>query len=676
MRATRASSESASHLLLAPSQSSSKKEARGETSLKRTDRTVTITSTTTNVTFYAELCNLGPTTTILRVVATFNEPRWFQIPDCIKGWTSLTEVYCSYCKIFNFTALPSSLTVASCIGCKGTWTQAEADSNTPSMFSRYFDWNWISNLPSLKTISILDLRHNGTLPNHLTHLTLESLTFSGSSLVGTVSPSFFVQFPALRSFQMGINQLTGTIPNYGLEKMQRFGVFSNKFTHWPPLVSDSAPGLGPPTNFFTIDLSFNLFVQIPSESDFQSMQYLQSFHIYGNPTLSGPFPRLLSNTTSRAPAALLLSINANGCNWTGPLPEIPPVQLDVYRAYGLPLSFRLYDNRFTGTIPESWSGLSFSELELKGNPGLEGTLATVDSDGRILTQFVKTASRLTLGPANFTGPMFNISTMNALRDLDIQGVNIDFCASLRNQNARPFSSGLSSCNLLNTTANQCAWAFPTRCRVDPVNPNFIVPQPIPPSPLPEPTCPLPAPGPMFECIGTQWVATGTVIEPVIILPPSSMTIVKGDLNTSSIVITSVNTNINVTGCVTSADGSVPPIRLTLSQEDLEKIVKNGGTLTSLLIQQSPSCGSLESSELDVDTESIDSCRTIKVDKIASSSGLSAVFTVNSSKCNVWWIVLISVLFFVALVAVIVVIVVFKRLTAAEKDEARSKLQNQ
>lgn len=173
------------------------------------------------------------------------------------------------------------------------------------------------------------------------------------------------------------------------------------------------------------------------------------------------------------------------------------------------------------------------------------------------------------------------------------------------------------------------------------------------------TCPQSSPGPTFNCTDGKWVSEESVAQDAITVPSSATIFVVGNLTTSSIVINSVSSLINVTGCVATLDGSTPTITLKLSQSDLDAIVKNKGTRTSLLILQSPSCASISTSTLTVDSSSIKSCKKVKTGKVeGTSSSLYVTLSINNSKCNVWWIVLVSVLSALIVIPVLIVFCCF------------------
>lgn len=591
------------------------------------------------------------TITVINMQVPFNSPNWYRLPSCIASWPRLATISCSYCQMPNFTALPPSVTSVALMYSKGSWTQSDAGVVDDAAHANYFDWSWLSRMPIFNTLSSLNNPISGTLPNHLNHSTIATLTVStlGTQLVGTISPDFFRRFPALSTLILTGHQLTGTIPYYGLESLVTLSLTNNSFTHWPTLIVNSTVGFRSPSLLQSVQISQNNLVEIPSQSSFRLFSSLKTLTMANNPGLSGTFPNPFETTTLRTAGTLLFQIVANGCAFRGPLPEIPAYQVALYNeATGINQLY-LYDNFFTGTIPTSWSTMTINSILLQNNTGLTGALATLNSEGQIISQFVKSSSLLLLKGRGFTGPMFNISTMPTLSSLTLQAPNMDFCSQARNhvgdQSTPLFPRpGMASCDLTNSNASMCAWAYPAICRTSALEP--WVEEPVS-------GCPLPSPGPTFVCINNMWVAYGSVTEETISFPGSSTTIVNGNLTVSSIVVTSSSSSVNVTGCITPTDGTLT-VTLILTQADLEAIIKQGGSLTSFLIQQASACHT--TFDLVVDTSAIHSCKTIKTNRLSTASTMAATFTVSTSKCNVWWIVLVSVLCGVVLLALIVLIV--------------------
>ena len=442
---------------------------RAEVQSAAGEETLNFNDSYDNATFTAAVCNLSTSTLSLTINVDFSAVKWFRLPGCVSTWPSLSLVTLINCQMPNFTLLPPSITSIVINFAVGQWSQSDTGTNT-GVYGGYFDWNWITALPNLRQVTITASKVNGTLPNHLSHAKLTQFTLDSNRLTGTISPDFFVKYPALWSFSVSVNSLSGTIPYYGLEALVGLSLSYNAFTHWPPLVVNATAGFRAPTQIAYISLSHNQLVQLPSDADFQSMTVLSGFSAASNPTLRLPFPKILSYTIARPhPSLLLATIDVSGSGFTGSLLDIPPIQTGFYNAYPYPIDFIFQNNSFTGSIPSSWTGISFRKLSLNDNPGLNGTLAAIDANGFIVSQFVKNVTQLTLGPSQFTGPMFNISSMTGLTSIQVSGKFIDFCALTPNVNTSEVifpSTSLITCVLRNTSAGQCAWAYPETCLVD------------------------------------------------------------------------------------------------------------------------------------------------------------------------------------------------------------------
>ena len=108
--------------------------------------------------------------------------------------------------------------------------------------------------------------------------------------------------------------------------------------------------------------------------------------------------------------------------------------------------------------------------------------------------------------------------------------------------------------------------------------------------------------------------------------------------------------LNVNGCIT-IDGSVT---VTLTEEDLKTIeASSGRTRESTLV--SAQCGSLSGVQ-NIEVSSPKNCRSVSAvrDKSADTS-LAVIFKVDRSKCDRWWIILVSVLGGVILLVLIFVL---------------------
>lgn len=459
---------------------------------------LSINASWTNATLNATVCDNDPSlvsTLTMTCPSTGTGAAWFRLPSCVAEWTSLDSITVSNCQMPVLNALPASLIYIDLRQGYGTWTKAEAGTDTTGgAFSGYFDWSWLTRQPSLQFIRMNNIDVTGTLPNDISHPNLTELRIYGpgteetkNRLVGTVSPRWFLQYPSLTDMTVIYHDLTGTFPNYGLEKVQTLQFDFCNFTHWPPLVINATAGFGPPSQLSITSFFDNELVEIPSQSDFQSMPKLSSFAFTMNP-ISGPFPNIFKSMPPRDSSSVpLSSIVAASCKLTGSLPEIPSNMVELYNTVWLTSpTLILNDNDLSGTIPSSWANMSFRFLNIDTNPGLSGTLATVDSKGFVISQFAKDAESLSITGSGFNGPMFNISTMTSLKNLFLELPNVDFCAANRAGLANFTAPNLPACTIIGN-ATMCPDAYPAACLLQPT-PVFIPSGPPPVSPsIPTPS---------------------------------------------------------------------------------------------------------------------------------------------------------------------------------------------
>jgi hypothetical protein len=162
------------------------------------------------------------------------------------------------------------------------------------------------------------------------------------------------------------------------------------------------------------------------------------------------------------------------------------------------------------------------------------------------------------------------------------------------------------------------------------------------------SCPEPRPKPtaLFSCDTTTgiWISTSGISEETIEV--TQPVVIAGDLVVSdSLTFTGLSSFANVTGCVT-INGF---IYVHLTQEELDIIVKDADGRKSLILS------GCDTSSLTIVPISVKSnapkCQKVKATTIADGTRLTAVFSIDKSSCNRWWIILVSVL---AVVAVIII----------------------
>lgn len=250
-------------------------------------------------------------------------------------------------------------------------------------------------------------------------------------------------------------------------------------------------------------------------------------------------------------------------------------------------------------------------------------------------------------------PNMGAVTTSVLRALQLQDTLIDFCANLSARAVWTSDGILTDCDLRMTNAGHCANYYPSACSIT-LPPLDIIPIiTIPPPPTTPPLAPPVAP-PVFgctastqpstdwKCIGSTWTFVGTVVVPTLTVPAGAVqTVIQGNLSSSAIVIVGFGSTLVISdGCATN----LTSVTVELTKNDLDKIgSKKLQTLISLnSTSNNPQCSNLTEVQLVVRVTH-GSCKTASVSKVAGQNQLSALFTIDSSGCRTWWIILISVL---------------------------------
>lgn len=171
-------------------------------------------------------------------------------------------------------------------------------------------------------------------------------------------------------------------------------------------------------------------------------------------------------------------------------------------------------------------------------------------------------------------------------------------------------------------------------------------------------CPQPSPGSAFTCANGLWISRGSVNTTEISVTGS--VVVSGNFSVStSTTINGLQASLNITDCA-SISGS---IILVLSEGDLAQIKGSGslkGSTQSVIITTGECPNGLGFSGVDASgLVKNKKCAKVKVTLSQSSpQTLSALIQVDTTPCNLWWIILLSVIAAAILIAVIVLALLF------------------
>lgn len=496
------------------------------------------------------------------------------------------------------------------------------------------------------------------------------LDFSSNSLDG-VLPDGLLQAPysSINSIQLVLdnNRLGPGLPNHLLQDVQ---------------FKDGAKlSLSLASNLFTGDLHGSFFGDVSS-----SLAWF-ILNMDNNPlgdTVDISFFSGLSNSPGRDRTLFLSLVN---CSLTGTIPNSvlgtltsSTVRLDHNRLSGtipLPVMFTsvVSTNPVTFDLSASYNSLQ-TKLDLVSAPSGSDLSVSLDFSHCDLTDLITSGNAsylvkldissnvgMTGNLSNFLfGATSKLSHLNAshtslsmnipdvsvlphpqLNTLDLSSTAIDFCSQVTGtfQPTNPVPGALFQCSLLNTTAERkCMKKYPPTC--------FGLTQ------YPSESCPLASqPSPQFECRNNMWVSTSSVITPSIIIPTigSPQTVlVEGNVESSSIVFNGFGTTLIINGCA----NNLTTITVTLTPEQLKDIGKQ--TTQELLVLANITCNVDTLAHVQLDSKVTgSSCRKVKATKATSNGQLSGIFAVDSSGCNRWWIILVSVICGLLVIAVVIVV---------------------
>lgn len=501
--------------------------------------------------------------------------------------------------------------------------------------------NWLQNIGSNVTDLIISGSSNSlesTLPIDLTTkagftaaLKQFQLILSGNKFFGDIPSNLFdfnnvTVSPTSWFVDLSKNNLNGTIAtdvfspiNWTLatEAIFRFGT--------NPLIGDlpasvlknaPAPALG------TLNLNFGHLTKLTG-------------------TVPDTFWESMSTSSTLASTAITtkIDIDMTASKVTGAL-NLPDLSLSKQ---SLSLSITAPNCNFTTVNFTGAVGNVLMLLNLHSNSMLKGALpASLFDSSSIL-------SNLTASGTLLSGTMPDLGALSPvkLRTLILDSTLIDFCSGARTAWAPEV---FDTCTLTNTSASNCAGVYAV-CTVT-TNPSTT-----PPTAPPSRTCPPTRPSADFVCIAGVWTSITSINTPTFIVPSgATTTVINGNLTSSTVVIQGLGSTVIVTGCVSN----LTTITVELTKTEIEKIGTTG-KLQSLLSYNASdvSCSNnLESVNIDK-IVSDKTCKEVKVSKVQSEGSLSALFTVNNSKCNTWWIILVSVICGVVVIGIVVAVVVIK-----------------
>ena len=327
--------------------------------------------------------------------------------------------------------------------------------------------------------------------------------------------------------------------------------------------------------------------------------------------------------------------------------------------------------------------LNSDSIQFLGNTAIEGGGATLMPHTYLSS--LLPASKTVLGGngAGHFGCVFGFNLSPSTSDVnDANCASGTYAASLASDNYR-FDAGYSNATYCTQYEQFCfEWVAPpvsapvplaptanppsatptTTANPTPQNPvSPVSPVPITPvNPVCPPTTNLP---PNSYCVNgvyqttsqsfTDYVESGTTSNPAIIDAP--LFIAGGNVSLSAVTVANVLHLPSGVAVLSSNDCiSVDTVSVSLSKEDINQIA-SGKSSSALLIQSS--CSSQNTNILVVGASPKKSCQKVKVTPKSTANSLQATFTISSSKCDTWWIILVSVIGGVLIFVIVTIVVV-------------------
>lgn len=466
------------------------------------------------------------------------------------------------------------------------------------------------------------LTYSTLTPAVTTHATVEVLLYE-NLLSGDLPSALFstVNWTSLSAFSLRLNnnQFTGGLPS---------NLLSNAYT--PTLTS------------LSLSFASNRLMNGTIPSTFLSSLNADASNI---PT---------GSSSPETPLTFLLSLEYTNLTGTLAIPDLslrlvnPPLRMTITGLETNLQSLTIHPN----------AASSLFALVLTNSSQVHGSIpSSIFGPSSIMNSFF-------VGGTLLAGPMPDMGALMppALSTLDLSRTAIDFCSTPRTAWNTSF---LSTCYLYSTSASQCRSLYPSSCIIS--ESAIVAPAPVTiptaPSPCPAAT----RPGPSFFCIDGHWISTVTVNTTVFTIPGGSTEVIVTNITSSSIVIQGVGSTLIITGCASN----LSTVTVELTQEELKQLGSKAVQQLILVNSSYASCVDLSSVTIDVKVTG-SGCRKAKADKIATANSLAAAFSVSSSACNLWWIILASVLCALVLIGVIVGVVVNIHLRKNKFDPLRRR----
>lgn len=369
-----------------------------------------------------------------------------------------------------------------------------------------------------------------------------------------------------------------------------------------------------------------------------SMSASLTFNVTNN-TLVGVVPEGLLTAMPERFGRLQLLASRNK------LSGAPPSTCWSTTPYSIDLSY----NQLSGTFPTAWQNCFMPYVSVAANQNLVGSIPAAFLNSTKIAYF----------NASYTSMVghFPSKVGSTLSVLDLSYSYVDFCSSVSSSTPAPLTGFTGTCELLRTDACRCAATY-SPCDISCLGCTLAT-----------------RPSAEFFCVNNTWTAA-SVSTPTLTIPGGTGTvIIKGNVTSSTIIFSNLGSTITIDGCAYN----LSTIHIEFDPAQLEKLGKP--QLQQLLAFSNASSNCTNSLSAITITSSVKNggCKKVKVEKAtgSGSNNLSALFSLDSSKCNQGWIIAVSVVAAVVAVgvgAIIVAVVIYKRSQAKKRTHTLHNAQ--
>lgn len=174
------------------------------------------------------------------------------------------------------------------------------------------------------------------------------------------------------------------------------------------------------------------------------------------------------------------------------------------------------------------------------------------------------------------------------------------------------------------------------------------------------SCPGTRPSSAFYCDGTSWRSYSDVkSNGTLSISSGSTVVVTGSLTVDSISFESTTSSLSVSGCVYNLSS----ITVSSNKDTVTQVLSqpDGKYAVTFITQSCSSSGAIDLSLVPISLKKADTgCKKVSVQNAKTSSNtLVGLFTVDSSDCNIWWIVVITIgAVVIVVIAIILLMFIF------------------